>query len=89
MGVEGDYEHEGAAFFFKQWGIWGSDGVKRSKHSNGKLLEGEVIKGMPVKDLAGGQYPDLTASLSWPPARLWESLLYRNHLRFAPMVTVP
>lgn len=48
MGVEGDYENEGAAFFFKQWGTWGSDGVKRSKHSNGKLLEGEVIQEMPV-----------------------------------------
>jgi protein gp37 len=25
-------EQQGAAFFFKQWGTWGSDGMKRSKH---------------------------------------------------------
>jgi len=29
------------AFFFKQWGAWGMDGVKRSKKSNGRLLEGQ------------------------------------------------
>ena len=40
---------EGAAFFFKQWGTWGSDGIKRNKHANGKLLFGEVIQQMPEK----------------------------------------
>ena len=36
------------AFFFKQWGTWGSDGVKRDKQKNGKALRGEVIQIMPV-----------------------------------------
>jgi len=31
-------EAQGAAFFFKQWGTWGEDGIKRSKKANGKLL---------------------------------------------------
>ena len=35
-------------FFFKQWGTWGSDGVKRNKHANGKLLQGKIIQQMPV-----------------------------------------
>lgn len=35
------------AFFFKQWGTWGSDGVKRDKHKNGKKLNGEVCQKMP------------------------------------------
>ena len=43
------YRNQGAAFFFKQWGTWGSDGVKRNKHANGKLLFGEVIQQMPEK----------------------------------------
>lgn len=42
-------EEQGAAFFFKQWGTWGSDGVKRNKHKNGKLLDGRVIQQMPEK----------------------------------------
>lgn len=42
-------ETQGSAFFFKQWGTWGSDGVKRNKHKNGKLLEGRVIQQMPEK----------------------------------------
>ncbi len=40
-------EQQGKAFFFKQWGTWGSDGVKRSKHANGKLLQGEIVQQMP------------------------------------------
>ena len=37
----------GAAFFFKQWGTWGRDGIKRNKHANGKELDGEVVQQMP------------------------------------------
>jgi len=35
------------AFFFKQWGTWGSDGVKRNKKANGKALDGKIIQMMP------------------------------------------
>ena len=35
------------SFFFKQWGTWGQDGVKRSKHANGKKLKGKVVQQMP------------------------------------------
>lgn len=41
-------EHSDTAFFFKQWGTWGADGVKRNKHANGKLLEGKVVQEMPI-----------------------------------------
>ncbi len=34
-------------FFFKQWGTWGQDGVKRSKVKNGKLLNGAIYQKMP------------------------------------------
>lgn len=34
-------------FFFKQWGAWGEDGVKRSKYANGALLDGREWKQMP------------------------------------------
>ena len=40
-------EEQGARFFCKQWGTWGADGIKRNKHANGKLLNGEVIQEMP------------------------------------------
>ena len=35
------------AFFFKQWGTWGSDGIKRNKKANGKALDGKIIQMMP------------------------------------------
>ena len=35
------------AFFFKQWGTYGADGVKRSKHANGKLLDNKIIQELP------------------------------------------
>lgn len=34
-------------FFFKQWGTWGPDGVKRSKGRNGRLLDGKTWDSMP------------------------------------------
>lgn len=34
-------------FFFKQWGTWGADKIKRNKHINGKLLEGKIIQEYP------------------------------------------
>lgn len=34
-------------FFFKQWGTWGPDGVKRSKKANGSLFEGKIWHQMP------------------------------------------
>lgn len=34
-------------FFFKQWGAWGEDGVKRSKYANGSLLDGKEWKQYP------------------------------------------
>lgn len=34
-------------FFFKQWGAWGEDGIKRSKYKNGSMLDGEEFKMMP------------------------------------------
>ncbi len=38
-------------FFFKQWGTWGQDGVKRNKKVNGKLLQGEIIQELPSQPL--------------------------------------
>ena len=40
-------ETQKVAFFFKQWGTWGSDGVKRNKKANGKALDGRIIQMMP------------------------------------------
>jgi protein gp37 len=35
------------AFFFKQWGTWGEDGIKRNKKLNGSLLKGKKYKEEP------------------------------------------
>jgi protein gp37 len=43
-------EAAGSQFFFKQWGAWGSDGVKRSKHANGRFLEGRTWDAMPTRE---------------------------------------
>jgi protein gp37 len=38
------------AFFFKQWGTWGEDGVKRSKKENGSFLLGKEWKEEPCAE---------------------------------------
>lgn len=50
LNIRRQVEEQGARFFFKQWGTWGADGIKRNKHANGKLLNGEVIQEMPVTE---------------------------------------
>ncbi|KQY80860.1 phage Gp37/Gp68 family protein [Pelomonas sp. Root1444] len=40
-------EEQRVAFFFKQWGGWGADGKKRSKHANGRELLGRTWDAMP------------------------------------------
>ncbi len=44
-------EEQRVAFFFKQWGTWGADGVKRNKKANGKALDGRIIQMMPELDM--------------------------------------
>lgn len=48
LNIKKQVEQAGKAFFFKQWGTWGSDGIKRNKHKNGKILQGSVCQTMPV-----------------------------------------
>lgn len=36
------------AFFFKQWGGWGADGVRRNKKANGRLLNGKTWDAYPT-----------------------------------------
>ncbi len=47
LNIKKQVEEQGAAFFFKQWGTWGNDGIKRNKGKNGKLLKGKIIQEMP------------------------------------------
>ena len=48
LNIRRQTEEQGVRFFFKQWGTWGADGIKRNKHANGKLLKGEIIQEMPI-----------------------------------------
>ena len=41
-------DEQGVSFFFKQWGSWGADKVKRSKHENGRKLLNRTWDAMPV-----------------------------------------
>lgn len=40
-------QEQQVAFFFKQWGGWGADGVKRAKQANGRELNGKIWDEMP------------------------------------------
>lgn len=40
---------QGVPFFFKQWGAWGPDGVRRDKKRNGRELSGRRWDEFPVR----------------------------------------
>ena len=43
---------QGVPFFFKQWGAWGPDGVRRDKKRNGRELSGRRWDQFPVAVVA-------------------------------------
>ena len=47
INIQKQCSEQKAAFFFKQWGTWGFDGVKRSKKENGSILLGKEWKEEP------------------------------------------
>lgn len=49
--VQRQCEAAGVAFFFKQWGGWGADGVRRSKKANGRELAGRTWDAYPGVEL--------------------------------------
>ncbi len=40
-------DRQNVAFFFKQWGAWGQDGIKRNKKLNGRKLNGNIYNNFP------------------------------------------
>lgn len=46
--VKRQCEEQNVAFFFKQWGAWGSDGVKRNKKANGRIFLGREWNEEPI-----------------------------------------
>jgi protein gp37 len=48
LSIKEQCHNYGSAFFFKQWGTWGMDKVKRNKKANGRLLLGQTWSGYPT-----------------------------------------
>jgi protein gp37 len=46
--VQKQCQEQNVAFFFKQWGTWGADGIRRSKKANGSILQGRKWKEEPT-----------------------------------------
>ena len=49
LSIKEQCEKYGCAFFFKQWGTWGMDMVKRNKKVNGRLLLGQIWDAYPTQ----------------------------------------
>lgn len=46
-GIKRQADETSVAFFFKQWGGWGADGVKRHKKANGREFKGRTWNAYP------------------------------------------
>lgn len=51
-GVRRQCKIQRVAFFFKQWGGWGADGIRRNKKANGRLLNGRTWDDLPVSSVS-------------------------------------
>ncbi len=52
ISIKNQCERANVDFFFKQWGSWGEDGIKRSKKDNGRMLEGQTWDMIPTVAVA-------------------------------------
>lgn len=50
VSIQKQCAEQNVSFFFKQWGTWGADGVKRSKRANGRELLGREWNEEPALD---------------------------------------
>lgn len=50
--IQRQCDEQNVSFFFKQWGAWGADGLKRSKKANGRILLGKEWNEEPELELA-------------------------------------
>jgi protein gp37 len=50
--IQKQCDTQGVSFFFKQWGAWGADGVKRNKKANGRILLGQEWNKKPTPELS-------------------------------------
>ena len=48
LNIKKQCEEQGIAFFFKQWGTYGNDGIKRNKKQNGAMLQGKMYRAYPT-----------------------------------------
>lgn len=47
LNIKHQCKEQGVPFFFKQWGSYGEDGIKRSKKANGCLIDGVEYRARP------------------------------------------
>lgn len=54
LNIKRQCEEQGVPFFFKQWGTYGEDGIKRDKKANGCTIDGQTYQAWP-KAWKGGE----------------------------------
>jgi protein gp37 len=47
VNIKEQCEKANVPFFFKQWGTWGADAIKRNKKANGRKLQGKLWEAYP------------------------------------------
>ena len=55
LNIKRQCDEQGVPFFFKQWGTYGEDGVKRSKEANGCTIDGVTYQAYPKGWQKGGE----------------------------------
>ena len=48
LNIKNQVKNQRIPFFFKQWGVWGPDGIRRKPEENGKFLQGKFIQEVPA-----------------------------------------
>ena len=47
--IKNQCDEQNVLFFFKQWGGWSADGLKRNKKANGRIFLGKTWNDTPIQ----------------------------------------
>lgn len=84
LNIKDKCDEEGVAFFFKQWGSVGPDGIRRKKSENGCLLQGKEHKNYPLPPKIDDSL-ELNSTDDWAtPQAFFDELNNRYHFTLDP-----
>lgn len=77
LNIKRQCDEQGVPFFFKQWGTYGEDGIKRNAKANGCTIDGKTYQAWP-KNERNSKYITNKMTVDFTPHTETFTIVYDN-----------